>query len=156
MFYKSRWRAPRSKTSTIYVVIKQRDHTKQVKQLEMKVQSASLHSYTLETIVLTIQKGEMMREIAVNCGSRGTVANRLAGAKPIQRALLDVHTLPLVLPCHFIVFPVILSDLYTNLSEGGRLSRHKLTAVHEPIDPCKLFERAVHLFEPAGFIETEI
>eukprot|EP00116_Pleurobrachia_bachei_P001454 sb/3461716/ len=130
MFYKSRWRAPRSKTSTIYVVIKQRDHTKQVKQLEMKVQSASLHSYTLETIVLTIQKGEMMREIAVNCRSRGTVANRLAGAKHIQRALLDVHTLPL----------------------GGRLSRHKLTAVHGPIDACKLFERAVHLFEPAGFI----
>eukprot|EP00116_Pleurobrachia_bachei_P003624 sb/3463886/ len=42
--------------------------------------------------------------------------------------------------------------LFYKKRQGGRLSRRKLTAVHGLIDPCKLFERAVHLFEPAGFI----
>eukprot|EP00116_Pleurobrachia_bachei_P002047 sb/3462309/ len=72
-----------------------------------------------------------------------------------MRALLDVHTLPLVLPCHFIVFPVILSDLYTNLSEGGRLSRHKLTAVHGLINRANCLNAQciyIYIFEPARFI----
>ena len=34
----------------------------------------------------------------------------------------NVHTLPLVLSCHFIVFPVTTCDLYTNMSEGVRIS----------------------------------
>eukprot|EP00116_Pleurobrachia_bachei_P004648 sb/3464910/ len=98
--------------------------------------SYEIYRFLLSHISL-LPRGVSRKNVSVCLMSADEFANRLAGAKPIQRALLDVHTLPLVLSCHFIVFPVILSDLYTNLSEGGRLSRHKLTAVHGPIDPCK-------------------